>query len=124
MTAKNLPPEIPPPAQQPLPPSCAGLSQVPGAGACARKRASPEAAADAAGAAPSALASPLSPGRTAPRAANTVNELSGFKLTCAADDCKAGPEDGTVRTVGGERWFLCRNGHLNAELLDDFREAA
>lgn len=76
-------------------------------------------------AAPPAPDCPHPKGPAAPSAhLETVNELSGFRLSCAADDCRAGPEDGTLRLIGGERWFVCRNGHLNAEVIDDIREAA
>ena len=54
----------------------------------------------------------------------SLNELSGFGPVCSADDCLAPAEEGSIRTIGGERWFTCANGHLNAELICTMSEAA
>lgn len=66
--------------------------------------------------------SPPAPDSAAPAAAPLSG--AGSPLRCAADDCAAGAQEGSVRTVCGERWFVCTRGHLNAETINDFQEAA
>lgn len=67
-------------------------------------------------------AGPESPPPTRPAASFSFNDNT--PLRCAADDCNAGADDGSVRIITGERWFRCRNGHLNAELVCVTSEAA